>query len=65
VHRALCRELPADSAYHRVSVAGVREGIRNLMRDARENSRLAGRGGPGPGPIGPSPRFRPDVHRAA
>ncbi|TFH26206.1 MAG: fatty acid desaturase [Myxococcales bacterium] len=65
VHRALIRELPADSAYHRVSVASVREGIRNLMRDARENSRTPSRPGPGRGPTGPTARFRPDVHRAA
>jgi fatty acid desaturase len=41
VHRALCRELPRESSYHRVSVSGVGEGIRNLMRDARRNSRRA------------------------
>lgn len=49
VHRALCRELPLESSYHRVSVSGVGEGIRNLMRDARNNSRRAASGRPSPG----------------
>jgi fatty acid desaturase len=65
VHRALCRELPYDSSYHRVSVSGVGEGLRNLLRDARNNSRRDASGRP---PSGPSPRranFRQDTDRAA
>jgi fatty acid desaturase len=46
VHRALCRELPRDSSYHRVSVSGVGEGLRNLLRDARDNSRRSASGRP-------------------
>lgn len=65
VHRALCRELPLDSAYHRVSVSSVREGLGNLMRDARANSRGPGSAGPSGGPPGPRGTLRPDVHRAA
>jgi fatty acid desaturase len=63
VHRALCRELPADSAYHRVSVSGVREGLRNLMRDARVNSSISTR--PGSGRGGSGRGLRAGVHRAA
>jgi hypothetical protein len=65
VHRALCHELPRDSAYRRVSVSGVGEGLRNLMRDARNNSRGARSGRP---PSGVSPKattLRPGAHRAA
>jgi fatty acid desaturase len=65
VHRALCRELPSESSYHRVSVSGVGEGLRNLLRDARNNSRGAASGRP---PSGSPPKrttLRADTHRAA
>jgi len=65
VHRVLCRELPRDSSYHRVSVSGVGEGLRNLMRDARNNSRRAAGGRtPSAPPSAPTPHPR-DAHRAA
>jgi fatty acid desaturase len=47
VHRALCRELPAESSYHRTSVKSVGEGLRNLLREARSNSSRTGRSGRG------------------
>jgi len=58
VHRALCRELPAESSYHRTSVASVSEGLRNLLREARYNSSRGRRGGgsrKGPGRAGSRP----------
>ena len=45
VHRALCRELPAESSYHRTSISSVGEGICNLFREARHNSRHGRRSG--------------------
>jgi fatty acid desaturase len=65
VHRALCRELPRESSYHRVSVSGVGEGLRNLMREARNNSRGGASARPPSGsPPAPS-TLRRDGHRAA
>lgn len=60
VHRALCSELPRDSSYHRVSVSGVGEGLRNLLRDARSNSRR-----PPSGPPAKPTTLRRDAHDAA
>jgi len=66
VHRALCAELPIGSSYHRVSVASVGEGLRNLLRDARINSSHSRRSGPGRGSPGTSAKFRrSDASRAA
>lgn len=65
VHRALCRELPRESSYHRVSVSGVREGLSNLMRDARKNSRRAAGGRPPAGSPPTRTPLRADTHRAA
>lgn len=65
VHRALCSELPRDSSYHRVSVSGVGEGLRNLMRDARSNSRRPASGRPPSGPPAKPTPLRHDAHRAA
>jgi len=65
VHRALCRELPQDSSYRRVSVAGVGEGLRNLLREARNNS---GRSGSGRSPLSSPPKrstLRANTDRAA
>lgn len=65
VHRALCSELPDDSSYHRVSVSSVREGLSNLMREARNNSRRVGSGRPPSGSTPKTPTLRSEAHRAA
>ena len=66
VHRALCQELPRESSYHRVSVSGVGEGLRNLMREARSNSRRAVAAGRPPSDSPPNQTtLRAGTHHAA
>jgi fatty acid desaturase len=65
VHRALCRELPAESSYHRTSVSSVGEGLRNLLRDARVNSSRSRRSGVGGAGNGRGSSTRPSLETSS
>ncbi len=65
VHRALCRELPAEASYHRTSVPSVGEGLRNLLRDARSNSSRTGRSDGGRAASGRGNPKRPSLETSS